>query len=154
VLLHERRAGYAIFHLPWRPDFARIRRLLELGIPAAGQIAFEGAVWAALTVLTGKLDEYSLAAHGITTQIIATTYMAPLGISSAAAVRVGQAVGRRDREGIARGGWTALLLSALIMGAAGIAMWAAPRVILRPFIADGAVVAIGVVLLRIAAFFE
>ena len=76
--------------------WARIRRLIALGLPAAGQIGFEGAVFGVVTVLAARLDEVSLAAHSIAVQVIATTFMVPLGISSAAAVRVGQAVGRKD----------------------------------------------------------
>ena len=44
--------------------------------------------------------------------------MVPLGISSAAAVRVGQAVGRKDPRGVALSGWAAVLLGALFMGSA------------------------------------
>ena len=104
--------------------------------------------------MAARLDEASLAAHGIAVNVISTTYMVPLGISSAAAVRVGQAYGRRDIRAAAVSGWTALLLSSLFMGAAGIALALAPRWIVRLYIGDAAVVACGAVLLRIAAVFE
>ena len=154
VLWEERRAGYLVFALSWRPDWARFGKLVKLGLPATGQIAFEGAVFGVVTVLAAKLDEVSLAAHGIAVQVIATTFMVPLGISSAAAVRVGHAVGRGDRRGVAAAGWAALLIAALFMGAAGIALWTVPRWIVRLFISDTAVIVAGVTLLRIAAFFE
>jgi len=154
ILRHEARTGNAIFALSWRPDFERIRCLTALGLPAALQIMFEGAVFGIVTVLAATLDEVSLAAHSIAVQVIATTFMVPLGISSAAAVRVGQAVGRKDPHGAAAAGWTALLLSTLFMGTAGIALAAAPRWIVRLFIADTAVIASGAVLVRIAALFE
>jgi MATE family multidrug resistance protein len=154
VLWHERRTGRLLAKMPWRPDFSRIRHLVSLGLPATGQIAFEGAVFGVVTVLAAKLDPVSLAAHGIAVQVIATTFMVPLGISSAAAVRVGQAVGRKDQRGAAAAGWSALLLSSLFMSGAGIALWTVPHWIVRLFIADGAVIAAGAVLLRIAAFFE
>ena len=153
VLWHDAR-GERSAPAPWRPDFARLRRLVALGLPATGQIAFEGAVFGLVTVLAAKLDAVSLAAHGIAVQVISTTFMVPLGISSAAAVRVGQAMGRRDARGVAAAGWSALLLSSLFMGAAGIALWTIPRWIVRLFIADAAVIGAGTVLLRIAAFFE
>jgi MATE family multidrug resistance protein len=87
-------------------------------------------------------------------QVIATTYMVPLGIGSAAAVRVGHAIGRRDRAGAATAGWTALLFSGAFMSAAGVALWTAPQWIVHIFIRDSAVVAMGAVLLRIAALLE
>jgi MATE family multidrug resistance protein len=111
ILWHERQTGNRLFRIAWRPDPARIRRLATLGLPAAGQILFEGAVFAIVTTMAARLDEASLAAHSIAVNVIATTYMVPLGISSAAAVRVGQAYGRRDIRAAAVSGWTALLLS-------------------------------------------
>lgn len=154
IVWHGRQSGCPPIDVPWRPDFARVRRLVGLGLPAAGQIVLEGAVFAIVSVLAARLDEASLAAHGIAVQVIATTYMVPLGISSAAAVRVGQAVGRRDRLGVGHAGWAALLLSSLFMGAAGLALWTVPHTIVRWFIGDASVIATGGVLLRIAAFFE
>ncbi len=136
------------------PDLERIRRLVALGLPSAAQILFEGAVFGLITVWAARLDEASLAAHSIAVQVIATAFMAPLGISSAAAVRVGQAMGRKDVRGARTAGSAALLLSTIFMGAAALAMTLAPRLIVRLFIADGAVIATGTVLLRIAALFE
>jgi MATE family multidrug resistance protein len=154
LLWHERRTGNCLFHISWRPEFARIRRLIELGLPAAGQILFEGAVFAIVTTMAARLDAVSLAAHGIAVNVISTTYMVPLGISSAAAVRVGQAYGRGDIRAAAISGWTALLLSSLFMGTAGLVLAIVPQWIVRLYIVDASVVASGAVLLRIAAVFE
>jgi len=154
VIWEERRSGRAAVPLSWRPDWRRIRSLIVLGLPATGQIAFEGAVFGIVTVLAAKLDEVSLAAHGIAVQVIATTFMVPLGISSAAAVRVGQALGRSDERGAAAAGWSALAIAGLFMGTAGLALWVVPRFIVGLFIADAAVIVAGATLLRIAAFFE
>jgi multidrug resistance protein, MATE family len=154
VLWKERKSDYLLFAISWRPDWSRLRELIRLGLPATGQIAFEGAVFGVVTVLAARLDPVSLAAHGIAVQVIATTYMVPLGISSAAAVRVGQSVGRKDARGAVAAGWAALVIAGAFMTAAGILLWVAPGFIIRQFIADAGVIAVGVTLLRIAAFFE
>jgi len=154
IAWHERKSGNLLFRMSWKPDVARLLRLLDLGLPAALQILIEGGLFGVIAVLAARLDEVSLAAHGIAVNVVATTYMVPLGISSAAAVRVGQAVGRKDRQGVATSGWTALLMGTLFMGAAGLALWTVPRLILRVFTADAAVIASGAALLRIAALFE
>jgi multidrug resistance protein, MATE family len=154
VLRHEARNGNALFHMSWRPDLVRIRRLVSLGFPSAMQILFEGAVFAVVTVLAAHLDAFSLAAHGIAVNVISITYMVPLGISSAAAVRVGQAVGRKDPRGTATAGWTALLLAFLVMGTAGLALTLVPGWIARLYTPEAAVIAAGITLLRIAAIFQ
>jgi MATE family multidrug resistance protein len=80
--------------------------------------------------------------------------MVPLGISSAAAVRVGQAVGRKDPLGVALSGWAAVLLGALFMGSAGLSLWLIPKWIVLLFSGDPAVITAGVALLQIAAVFQ
>ncbi len=154
VVWYERRTGNWLFHISWMPDLTRIRRLIELGLPAAGQILAEGAVFGIVTVMAARLDPASLAAHGIAVNVISTTFMVPLGISSAAAVRVGQAYGRGDLRSAAVSGWTALLLSSLFMGTCGLALATVPRWIVRLYISDAAVVTMGALLLRIAAIFQ
>jgi MATE family multidrug resistance protein len=154
ILLHERRSGNLLASVSWRPDFARIRRLLALGLPAAAQLGFEGAVFAFVSVMAARLDEVSLAAHSIALQVIATTYMVPLGISSAAAVRVGQAAGRQDPAGASASGWASLLFSTLFMCSASVVLIIVPGTVVRGFMSDPAVIAAGVLLLRIAAIFE
>jgi MATE family, multidrug efflux pump len=154
LLWHERRHGYPLFHMSWRPAMRPIRRLMALGYPIAIQILAEGAVFGIISVLAARLDANSLAAHGIAVNVIAITYMVPLGISSAAAVRVGQAVGRRDPHGVAVSGWTALALSAIFMGAAGLALFFIPGPISRLYTPDRDVIPVAAALLRIAAFFE
>jgi MATE family multidrug resistance protein len=154
IVWRERRTGGRWIRACWRPAMARLRRLAVLGLPAAGQILFEGAVFAIVTALAARLDEASLAAHSIALQVISTTYMVTLGIGSAAAVRVGHAIGRRDRAAAAAAGWTALLSGAVFMAAAGVVLWAAPRWLAHLFIGDPAVIRLAAVLLRIAAVME
>ena len=154
ILWHERRAGNLLMAISWLPSFDRIRRLVALGMPAALQILFEGAVFGLVSVFAAHLDEASLAAHSIAINVVSTTYMVPLGISSAAAVRVGQATGAGDMRAAAARGWTALLLGAAFMGCAGVTLGAAPRQIVRIYTGDRVVVAAGALLLRIAALFQ
>jgi multidrug resistance protein, MATE family len=154
LLRDEERYGWRLFHMSWRPDWSRIRILLGLGTPSALQIGVEGAVFGVVTVLAARLDAVSLAAHTIAVNVISITFMVPLGISSAAAVRVGQAVGRRDPHGAGVAGWTALALSAAFMGCAGVVLFVAPDAVARLYTKDAAVIAVSGSLLWIAAFFE
>ena len=96
-----------------------MRRLIGLGLPAAIQITLEVGVFASATALAGRLPPAALAAHQIAVNIAAFTFMVPLGVASAGAVRVGQAVGRRDPRGAARSGWTALLFGSGVHGVLG-----------------------------------
>lgn len=143
-----------LLHASWKPDVTRIRKLLKLGFPAAAQIGLETGVFATVTVLIGKLGATALAGHQIALTTVSMTFMMPLGISSAAAVRVGQAIGRGDPAGAARSGWTALAFGAAVMSVAALALLLIPHMIARLFTPEPAIIAAGVVLLRVAAFFQ
>ena len=137
-----------------RIEWARMRRLLALGWPAAMQTTLEFGVFAAVTVLAGRLDPQTLAAHQIVANLAGLTFMVPLGISAAGAVRVGQAVGRRDAVGARRAGWLALGLGVTFMSVAAATFVTLPGPILRLFTADARVLETGVVLLLLAALFQ
>lgn len=135
-------------------DVVRMRRLLALGLPAASQVTLEVGVFAAATALAGRLAPAALAAHQIAVNLASLSFMVPLGIASAGAVRVGHAVGRRDPEGVARSGWTAILFGVLFMSGAAATFLLVPRVLIGAFTRDPAVIAIGGSLLFVAALFQ
>ena len=135
-------------------ELSWIRKLLGLGLPAATQLTLEVGAFAAATALAGRLAPASLAAHQIAINYAALTFMVPLGISSAGAVRVGHAVGRRDPQGASRAGWTALLFATLFMSMAALAFLLMPRALLLAFTNDPGVLDVGVTLLFVAAVFQ
>jgi multidrug resistance protein, MATE family len=154
VIRHDRRHTTRLWRAPRRLDPSRLASLVRLGLPAALQITLEMGVFATATWLAGQLDAASLAAHQIAVTAASVTFMVPLGVSAAGAVRVGQAVGRRDRHGAAASGWTALLIGTGFMSLAGLAFLTVPEWVVRAFTSDHEVVATGATLLVVAAFFQ
>jgi len=141
-------------HASRLPHMPRVRRLLILGFPAAMQLGLEVGVFATATALIARLGDLPLASHQIALNTVSFTYMVPLGISSAAAVRVGQALGRRDPHGASRAGWTALALGASFMTCMAIVLWLAPHYIVRIYTPDSRVIRAASGLLFVAAFFQ
>ncbi len=137
-----------------RIDVARIWALLKLGAPAAGQILVEIGAFSGATAICAKLGPVPLSGHEIALNCAAFTFMVPLGISSAAAVRVGQQLGRRDPAGARRAGWSAIILGAGFMACAGLVFVSIPKMIARVFSPDPAVVRVGATLLLVAAAFQ
>ena len=135
-------------------DVARMWALLKLGAPAAGQILVEIGAFSGATAICAKLGPVQLSGHEIAINCAAFTFMVPLGISSAAAVRVGQHLGRRDPAGARRAGWSAIILGAGFMACAGLVFVSVPQVIARVFSPDPAVVRVGATLLLVAAAFQ
>ena len=81
------------------------RRLLAVGIPIGLAHGFEAGAFASLTVFAGWLGGIEVAAFGIVLNLFALPFMPALGLATAANVRVGQAFGRRDREGAQQAAW-------------------------------------------------
>ena len=131
-----------------------MRRLLALGLPAASQVTLEVGVFAASTALAGRLAPAALAAHQIAINFVALTFMVPLGVASAGAVRVGHAIGRRDYDAAARSGWTAILFGVAFMASAAAAFLVIPRTLIGAFTSDLDVLSIGVSLLFVGAIFQ
>jgi MATE family multidrug resistance protein len=137
-----------------RIDFHRMWALLKLGAPAATQILCEIGAFSAATALIAKLGAVPLSGHEIALNCAALTFMVPLGISSAAAVRVGQQLGRKDAAGARRAGWSAITLGALFMTCSGLVFVSIPTFIARLFSPDPLVIQTGAKLLLVAAAFQ
>jgi MATE family multidrug resistance protein len=133
---------------------ARVRRLLILGLPAAAHLTFEVGVFSAVTAIAGQLEPDALAAHNIALNIASVVFMVPLGISTAAAVLVGQHVGARDAVGAHRAGWAAILVALAFMGSSAVAFIVAPGGFIRLYTREVTVIAIGSQLLGVAAAFQ
>jgi MATE family multidrug resistance protein len=154
ILLREHGRRPGLFETPLRLERVWMRRLIGLGLPAAAQITLEVGVFAAATVLAGRLPPIALASHQIALNIAACAFMVPFGLSSAGAVRVGHAVGRGDPEGAERAGWTALMLGAAFMSCAALTFVLAPRLLIGAFTSDEGVLRAGTSLLLVAAVFQ
>jgi multidrug resistance protein, MATE family len=154
ILRRETNQQPRLIDTPISVEVARLRRLVAIGAPAAGQLTLEVGVFAMASALAGRMLPASLAAHQIALNIAGFTYMVPLGVASAGAVRVGQAIGGLDAAAAARAGWTALLFGVVFMGVAALAFVTIPRPLIATFTTDARVLEIGVALLAVAAVFQ
>jgi MATE family multidrug resistance protein len=159
VTHHRRFRRYHLFGRFWRADWERFREIWRVGLPIAVTLALEITVFNAAVFLMGLIGAESVAAHAIALQCAALTFMVPLGLSQAATVRVGLAFGRRDKDGIARAGWTAFALGVSFMALMALTMLSFPHQLVAPFLnpadpANLAVIPLAVSFLFVAALFQ
>lgn len=150
--------AYRIFSLD-KPQGNILREVLRIGVPISVSLAFESGLFTVTTLLMGTLGELELAAHQIASQSVYFTFMIPLGIASAAAVRVGQAVGKGDTAQVKQMGRLGVAFAALAMLLSALTYWFFPRFVIGLYIdiADPAntdVVRLATVFLGIAAMFQ
>lgn len=154
IVYQERGRPSGLHDVPFAWDPHRVGRLFRLGWPAALQITFEVGVFAAASALAGRISPLAAAANQVVLNIAGFIFMIPFGLASAAAVRVGQAVGRVDAPGMRRAGWTALGIASTVMCASAVLFFTVPEFLIRIYSSDPQVIEIGVVLLFICSVFQ
>lgn len=137
-----------------RINFSMIKKILRIGIPGGLQYFFEVGAFVGSAIIIGWMGTNELAAHQIAINLASLSFMVALGISAAATIRVGNAVGRDDRKGARNAGIAAFILSAAVMGFFGIIFivfrWLLPTL----YIDEPEVINIAASLLIIAALFQ
>lgn len=154
VVYYDRKRSSGLSRASRRLEWQRIRELMRLGFPAALQLLMEIGAFAFATFLVGKLGAVQLAGHQIALNVASFTYMVPLGVGSAAAIRVGHAMGARDVQGAARAGSMAIFFGALFMSCSGLMLFLFAKPIARIYTPEPDVINAGAALLLVAAVFQ
>ncbi len=128
--------------------------VIALGLPGGAAMAVEVGLFSFVTALVGRLGAETLAAHQLVLNLASLSFMVPMGLSHAAATRVGQALGRNEPRAAGASGRAALIMSVLFMATTGAAFALAPRFLLGLFGADDALIARAKPLLYCGAAFQ
>ena len=141
----------------WRADSiqrAPMLRMFLIGLPIGLQFELEYGVFAAVALLMGRLGAVPASAHQIAINIASLTFMMPLGVSTAASVLVGRAVGAGDPVAARRAAVAALLTGAGVMALSAGVLVSVPRLLAHAYSPDAAVIAMAAVLIPIAGVFQ
>lgn len=150
---------YHLFQRFWRPDWQAFFAVARLGWPIGLTMLAEGGLFVATNIMVGWIGTPQLAAHGIALQVTSITFMAHLGLSNAATVRIGQAKGRGDRAWMRDAAVTVTTLS-MSVAVLAVAIYLIFPETLVSFYLDPAdpqapaIIAIGAGLLFYAALFQ
>lgn len=153
-----RRRPFRKFHVLghlWRIDWDLMRQLAVIGAPISVAFLLEYGLFGAAALLMGVISTTALAAHQVALQVTAILFMVPFGISMAATVRVGHAVGRRDADGVLRAGMVATWLGIALVAALTLAVIVGRSAIIRIFLGEStdATAELAAVLLLVGATF-
>jgi len=142
---------------PWRPETGALRplvRMVRLGVPIGTQYLLEYGAFAAAALLMGVLGTTQMAAHQIAINLASFTFMVPLGVSTATAVLVGQAIGAGDDGRARRAATSGILLGTAFMVLSAAAFTLFPHGLARIYTGDATVVALAATLIPIAGVFQ
>lgn len=149
AILVRGHAGLRLGSGGWRPDVSRLRRLLDISLPASGdQLAITVGLLL-LSVLALRLGTESYAAHNIVGQIEAISFLPCLGFATAASVLVGQSLGMEDVHRAERAAWASAQTAIVWTSIAGLAMVLLAERTVGIFSSDPAVIAAGAAPLKV-----
>jgi putative MATE family efflux protein len=139
----------------WRFDWARFKRLLNIGAPAGASFSLHVASWAIFTnLLIGKLGRDILAANNVCHSILGLSFMPAVGLNKGITVLVGQYIGKRQIPAAKRRAYVGIGLAMVYMGLCGLIFVLFRRPIIRLFHAAPTIVETGSRMLILAAIFQ
>jgi putative MATE family efflux protein len=141
-------------HFRWSSlEFRQLRAILRLSAPRAmAGLAFGGAILY-FKLIAEHASEAGLAASTVIWRFMGVSVLASLAIGSAAASLVGQELGRERPDRAELGAREAVRLGAILNIGLGILVIAFPRLVMRFFTEDDAVITAGAPALRLVACF-
>ncbi|HZC36857.1 MAG TPA: MATE family efflux transporter [Chthoniobacterales bacterium] len=154
--------AYALFlsQLKWselalsRVDWHRVGSLFRVGLPICCQYLAEVGAFSLGAVMMGWIGTVALASHQVVLTCAATTFMFPLGISIAAGVRIGHAVGSQAYAALRRIAFGAIAISATIAASFAVIYLAAGRQVAGLFTSDQVVLDLAARLMIVAGAFQ
>ena len=135
-------------------EWGPLRRMIAIGAPIGVQMQLEYGVFAVVGIMMGWLGTNELAGHQVALNLASLTFMVPMGVSAAAAVLVGHAVGRGDPLEARRAAAAALVCGVGFMAVSAAVMLTIPGVLARLYTTDTAVAALAATLIPIAGVFQ
>ena len=96
-------------------DMKVIRDLLRIGVPGGLQFIFEVGAFSMAAIMMGWIGAAALAAHQIAINLASITYMTVAGLGAAAAIRVGNQLGRKDYPTMKKAAMTLIAMGVGLM---------------------------------------
>ncbi|HWN07382.1 MAG TPA: MATE family efflux transporter [Steroidobacteraceae bacterium] len=137
-----------------RPDRRALGEILALGIPIAGSVVSEGALFAVAALLMSTLGTVTVAAHQVAISYASLMFMIPLSLHSATTIHVGHQVGRGQVRDGRNAGWSGIAMCGIVMAVSSIVILVLREPIVAAYTTDLAVRELAVWLLLFVALFQ
>jgi len=137
-----------------KPNLEKITEIFKLGFPIGACIFVEFGLFSGSGLLLSNLGEQTIAAHSIAMQVTTVTFMLPLSVGLAAAVRTGNLLGAGDFIGARYSSFFAIIVAVSLASFNFLALIFYGDYFASFFNADRSIVALSSSLLFIAAFMQ
>lgn len=128
--------------------------LIKVGMPASLAVMIEFIGFNAITIIMGRVSGIYAAAHNIVCTITSVSFMVPLAISNATAVKVGYANGARYFKSLKNYAKTGILLSIGFMAVSAVFVAIFSEGIVKLFTMDKALITVCIPIVYSLCFFQ
>jgi len=135
-------------------DKVRSIQILKIGAPVSLQYSFEISAFSGAAILIGTIGAVEQAAHQVAINLASITYMLASGIASAATIKTGNNLGKKNYLDLRRSAVASYHVIILFMTLTAILFIGANDIMPYIYTADLAVIRIASQLLIIAGFFQ
>lgn len=118
-------AAYVLSHNSYKPylvslgiknlDLTMIKDLLKIGVPAGFQFVFEVGAFSMAAIMMGWIGAPTQAAHQIAINMASISYMTVSGLGAAAAIRVGNQLGKKQYKTMKDAALTLIAMGTALM---------------------------------------
>jgi putative MATE family efflux protein len=147
-IMFSGRKGIRIRLADLRPDFDYLRTILRIGVPASIEGTGRAVSVNALLLIVGLFATPVVAAFGIGTRVFSVIFLPAIAVARGVETMTGQNIGAGEYERAKQANYLAAKGLFLVLGAAGVAIFAFPRPIVAVFTDDPAVLTEGATFLR------
>lgn len=134
-------------------DTSLIKQLLKIGYPIGIAMFLEFLGFNLITILVGREAGILAATHNICVTITSSAYVIPMSISAAIAIKVGFFNGAQNLREIKRYSLSGTSMSVIFMLFCSVLLITIPRQIFEVFTKNPEILALGLPILHIAAFY-
>ena len=135
-------------------DYQYFINLLKIGFPIAISILLEVGAFNLITIVIGRVSGLFAAAQNLLIVITTATFMIPLAISNAIAVKVGFANGAQNYVDLKRYAVSGVMVSVGFMAICALNFILFPEFIIKIFTNDNSLIKISIPILLLAGFFQ
>ena len=149
---------YCYFRIEIKPNKENnlnyYKDLIKVGFPASLAIMIEFVGFNAITIIMGRVSGIYAAAHNIMCTFTSVSFMIPLAISTATAVKVGFANGARYFKSLKSYAFTGMWMSVIFMAFSALIIGLFPEQLVRLFTNDDELVKVCVPIVYVLCFFQ
>jgi multidrug resistance protein, MATE family len=133
--------GFGLFKRP-APDPAAEREQRHVGYGAGASLFVEVAAFSGMNIVAGWLGGLAVAGWAVVLNVAAIVFMAPLGISAATSILVGQAYGAKDPAAVTRAGITGFIAAVVVTSASALFVGLCAPLVASAYSRDAALIAV------------